>query len=884
MGVSMKKRIAIATIAIAIVSAAAFVLAMQLSSAPTSDCAECAYSVVPNRWFYQHGISRGAIRKELVAAGGTDLNKFTDLLDKILYKGKCLLKCAGSAVWNLVDVDTTSGTCPHVCSPCAGAVQISLLNQVKEHIDIACGNGLNGMVLSSFGLDGITDWPDERDMELFKEIVLYCKDRGIEVIPAMFEPGSGGPALWYHRNFAAALPTTLHLQVIELQNPTSTHARGLVPVPGPGGNLIRNGDLEEYDPSGSLLHFWQEVTSMKPALVQAITAHGHSSIRFDGFTSGNLDLYGIIRQAVPVKPNRCYRLTFQIRTEGFEPVSKLVAGVHAGDTAMAHQGDWVSLVEVQPDVEETDGWETVTLDFHNQSNQVVTIFIGTRKGVMSGRFWIDDIRFVEYGDLSNIVRRDGTFLSLEPWAPNGSVVHYFTEGSEDVAGTGDFDYIRCLSPQDAPEYVGVPHGSAIESLPLGEILELSCYKASVWQKGEKSRISLCMSNPALLQFWNQQIQSVSQVLSSIGYQVRHVLFQTSEIRNGGGCSLCQARLQTGWTMGRILGEFIGQLVSYWKTAAPNVDVVMFSDMVTDLQNANDDGNYFNVIGNFYESWKWIPSDLGIMCWGGKTLQSISERLEFFSDRQFETYGAPFFHEGSKDIDLGRAGFWVEALDKTPRAQGIMHTCWPSSGGTYDYLLDFCNLVCPILVEAFDSGAAPGWSLESGWVVVQPDEVLSLDLLNPALAGTGHFGATYPPGAEWGDYITRFLLYLQSGTIHINTRVTVTPEAGHSRYFVGIGGESVYLSKTVTFGDDEEMHTLLEEAHTGLAYGAWHEVEIVCNGGHIEVIIDDTDFISYDDPDPLTRGTITFETLENSAVYIDDVTVTELPSSVQEAEE
>jgi len=878
MGISMKKRIAIAAIAVALLSAAALVLAMQLSNATASTCAN---AVVSNRWFFQHGIPRAAIRKQLVSASDEKQldTAFTTLLHEILASGKCLCWCDGCKKWHLLDA--SSGTClDHCCPDCGGELETALLNQIKEHIDIASERGLNGMVLSSFQLDGITEWDDAQDLRLLEEIVRYCVSRGIEVIPSMFGIGGGGAALWNDRDFAAALPTTLRLQVIELQNPTSTHARGLVPVPGPEGNLIRNGDLEEYDASDSLLHFWQESASMKPTRVQDIKAHGHSSIRFDGFSSANLDLYGVIRQAVSVRPNRCYRLTFRIRTEGFGPASKLVAGVCAGDTA-----PWVTLVEVQPDVDETTDWKTVTLDFHNQSNQVVTIFMGTRAGVLSGRFWIDDIRFVEYGDLSNIVRRDGTSLSLLPLlAPDGSVMYSFAESSEDGAYTGDFDYIRCLNPGDAPEYVGVPHGSAIESLPLGEILKLSCYKASVWQRGENSRMSLCMSNPALLQFWNQQIQRVSQVLSNIGYELKHVFFDITEVRNGGGCALCQARLQSGWTMGRILGDCIGELLYYWKIAAPNVEALTWSDMLTPLQNADDNGPYFNVVGNFYESWKWIPSDLGIMCWGGRTLQSISERLEFFSDRQFETYGAPFFNKGAKDIDMERAGFWLEALAKTPGAQGIMHTCWPSSGGTYDNLADFCYLVCPMLAETFDRGAAPGWSLESGWVVVQPDEVVSLGLLSPALAGTGHCGATYPPGAEWGDYITRFLLYLQSGTIHINTRVTVTPEAGHSRYFVGIGGESVYLSKTVTFGDDEEMHTLLEEAHTGLAYGAWHEVEIVCNGGHIEVIIDDIDFIRYDDPDPLTRGTITFETLENSAVYIDDVTVTELPSSAPEAEE
>lgn len=58
-------------------------------------------------------------------------------------------------------------------------------------------------------------------------------------------------------------------------------------------------------------------------------------------------------------------------------------------------------------------------------------------------------------------------------------------------------------------------------------------------------------------------------------------------------------------------------------------------------------------------------------------------------------------------------------------------------------------------------------------------------------------------------------------------------------------------------------------------GVWHDVEIVADGAHLQVYVDEVLEIDYLDDDPLTQGSIAFETAEDSLVYIDDVEVTEV---------
>lgn len=53
---------------------------------------------------------------------------------------------------------------------------------------------------------------------------------------------------------------------------------------------------------------------------------------------------------------------------------------------------------------------------------------------------------------------------------------------------------------------------------------------------------------------------------------------------------------------------------------------------------------------------------------------------------------------------------------------------------------------------------------------------------------------------------------------------------------------------------------------------WYDVEITGRGGHIQINVDGRLMLDYTDSTPLARGTIAFETLDNSAALVDDIDI------------
>jgi hypothetical protein len=506
------------------------------------------------------------------------------------------------------------------------------VEQIKSLVRTAAAHGLNGMVLSSFGFDSVTQWGAE-DLALLREVADVCRREGIELIPTGFSVGYGGGALWHDRNFAAALPVTIRLQ-----------ARGRRATPVPGPNLLVNGDLERHEGDrfpGFAFHDQPgEVTFADTAVV----ASGRTSIRFESFTA-NEHGHGRIMQTVAVEPGRCYRFAFRMKTDRLAPVFGVQALVMAGDRTLA---------TARPDPRPTQDWAEVTLEFINVEETEVRVYAGIWGG-RSGRFWLDDMRFEEFGTLADIVRREGTPLELR--SRDRDVV--FAEGR-------DFEPVE--NRRDLAALALTP-GSAIRE---GEALELACYKTPFVAHSWGRQISLCMSNPALYDYWEAEARRLREVLP-----YKRFLLSMDEIRNGGGCQLCKRR---GMTMGEILGDCFTRQRAIFKAIDPEIEVLTWSDMLDPNHNAHDD--YYGVIGDFSGSWRHVPKDLVIVCWWN---EMKAESLAFFSGQGFRTMGACYYDAE----DLGSSREWLERLRATPGAQGIMYTSWERK---YDLLAPYGDMV------------------------------------------------------------------------------------------------------------------------------------------------------------------------------------------------
>ncbi len=504
------------------------------------------------------------------------------------------------------------------------------VDRIKSLIDTAAAHGLNGMALSTFGFDSITSWKQD-DFALLKEVADHCAKRHIELIPTGFSVGYGGGALKRNRSWAAALPATLRLRA----------ENGRI-VPNPGANLLRNGDFEEH--SGNRFKGFGFIDAPgKISFADTHAAKGKTSVRLENFTA-NPHGHGRVMQTVAVRPAQAYQFSVRVKTRDLEPAGEFKAMIMGGDQYLA---------SVYPNLKPTSDWTEVTLDFVNTTYSEVRIYTGIWGG-KSGAFWLDDLRFAESAELSDIPRRAGTPLALRSLDRDA----VFAEGQ-------DFDPIPC---RRVPKGIAIPKGSSIRD---GENLELSCYKIPGVSHSWGKQISLCMSNPDLYQYWEAQARRLHEVLP-----YKRFLLSMDEIRNGGGCISCRER---GVSMAEILGDCFTRQRAIFKRIDPEIEVMTWSDMLDPAHNARN--HYYGVVGDFTGSWKHVPRDITIVCWYHKIRETS---LSFFSAHGFRTVGACYYDAS----DLATSRQWLDSLGRTPGAEGIMFTSWRKK---YDLLGEFGDM-------------------------------------------------------------------------------------------------------------------------------------------------------------------------------------------------
>ncbi|MFQ6042593.1 MAG: carbohydrate binding domain-containing protein [Candidatus Poribacteria bacterium] len=419
-----------------------------------------------------------------------------------------------------------------------------------------------------------------------------------------------------------------------------------VPVTS-GENVVKNGDFEEYT-GNRFAKYRNQVSPGKVSFVDTkVYYSGKTSIRFENL---HLDYpYGraSVVQAVYLKPGFTYRLTCMVKTENLETPKRLRVKITTD-----HGGTTLGRADMR-NFEPTQDWKKIKIDFDVFTDEEIWLDIGSWKA-KSGKFWLDDIQLRESGALTNIVRREGTPLSLE---------------SED----GTQEYIEGVDFLEIPNSRNLKHVTILpcSSIQGGQKLILSCYKMSVFGKQK----SLCMSNPKLYTYW----ESLAEKLHSIiGF--KKAFLSMDEIRNGGGCYACQSRQKRGMTMAQILGDCVTKQYNIFKKIDKAIEVFIWSDMFDPNHNARD--NFYNVVGDFTGSWQYVPKGLIMVCWSA----SLKEQsLPFFSEQGFRTFGSVNMDGGTLEDVKG----WLNTLDKTKDAIGIMYTTWQ---GQYELLAPFGDLV------------------------------------------------------------------------------------------------------------------------------------------------------------------------------------------------
>lgn len=511
------------------------------------------------------------------------------------------------------------------------------VSRIEGIAKTASEHGLNGMVLSA-GLDRLDSQPPEY-LERLAKVKAICEKLGVEIIPNIFSAGYGGSVLGYNRNLAAGIPVKDAPFVVK---------GGEARLEADPAVRIVNDGFEEYD--GHRLNGYRfhdrpgEVSFVDSTVFHA----GRASLRFEDF--GRFEHgHGRVMQQIEVRPQRCYRLSCWVRTEGLEPANGFRIQV------LSPQGR--NLAPYDPDVASTGAWRRVVMGFNSLDCDKVNIYLGIWGG-KAGRFWIDDLA-VEEVALLNVLRRPGTPVTVR----DEQTSEVYEEGRD--YGTLRDEKLNFRFDHEPPAIQVLP-GGRIED---GERLKISYYHGMGVNRGQ---VTVCMSEPEVYEIWKKQAELMHRHLAPARY-----LLSMDEIRAGGACQACKQR---NLSMGQILGDCIARQVGLLRQANPKAEVLIWSDMLDPNHNAH--GNYYLVDGDYTGSWEHVPKDLTIVCW---YYEKRKESLGFFSSHGFKTLAGAYYDGDTLDNPRG----WLEVLDKTPGAVGIMYTTWRDK---YDLLGPFGKML------------------------------------------------------------------------------------------------------------------------------------------------------------------------------------------------
>jgi hypothetical protein len=522
------------------------------------------------------------------------------------------------------------------------------LEQMCELIRTAATHGLTAIVLP--GMDSLSIASPEYLARLVK-LKSAADANHMEVIPEGFGIKYGGAPLEIDKNLAEGLAVKNALFV----------AKGdTVSFVADSPEKLENGGFEEFD-GNRFKGFTAQDEPGKLTFVDTSVSHsGKASLRIENFgerkavkpshsvtpldASGQRDqaMDGVakISQQIRVKPYRCYRVSAWVKTEDVEPAKLFSIKAYTPD------GRDLALYEALAP-SPTSGWRLVTTAFNSWYADRIDLTFGVFKGV-KGKVWVDDVQVEEVG-LMNVLRRDGAPLTVRD-EKTGMI---YKEGRDFAAVSDpnlDFHWSHPM-----PSIHLLP-GSRIHD---GARLRVSYYHGTTIYGDDDPEIPLCPSTAKLREIWKQQFPLIEKYLAP----KRYFLDIGDEQRAFNRDESCKHRKMTA---SALVGDTTQWLYDQVHAVNPKAQVLVWSDMFDPNHNAVS--KYFLVDGSLENTWKYMPKNMEIVCW---YFDRRKESLHFFSSHGFKTIASA----GPDSAALDNPRGWLEVMDKTPGATGIMYTTW-----------------------------------------------------------------------------------------------------------------------------------------------------------------------------------------------------------------
>ncbi len=516
------------------------------------------------------------------------------------------------------------------------------VDRVREIARTCKAHGINGMVLSG-AMDRL-DLDSPYTYKAIADIRQIAAEHGLEIIPQVMGVGYNAFMLCHDKNLAEGLPVRDALFI--------AHGGKAVHTADPAVSLV-NGSFESF--SGASVEGFSFPYERQVAFQDTKEyAEGKASLRFEKF--GQQENDSRIIQEIEVRPNRLYRISYMVKTEGLDPNNPFGSGRFRVEVT---DENGRRLTFFDPSVPSATSWRRFYDGFNSKDAKKVKIAFGVW-GSKTGRFWLDDLKVEEAG-LVNLLRRPGCPLTVR-----GEQNGVLYEEGRDFARVEEIQ-LNFMFDHDGPE-IELSPGSRIKE---GERLRVSYYHGSAVYQGQTP---VCVSEPAVREIWRKQARLFQSVFGTDKY-----FLNTDEVRVFGSCEACRA---TGLSHARLLGETVAWQAKTIREVNPNAELFIWSDMFDPNHNADKRDYYYLVDGDFYGAWEYVPKDLVMVCWHGRRR---NESLEHFSRLGFRTLAAAYYDAD----DLKNVEGWLESLDRTEGAAGIMYTTWLNK---YSLLGAFGDLV------------------------------------------------------------------------------------------------------------------------------------------------------------------------------------------------
>ncbi len=506
--------------------------------------------------------------------------------------------------------------------------------EITKVLDAAGKAGLNGAVVS-FGLDTLC----KREAAYFRRleaIQRVCESNKLELIPSVFSVGYGGGILSHNPNLSEGLPVVDAGFVVagnEARFVTDSTVR------------LVNGGFEEFN-GNKFSGFGFHDAPGKISFADLEIQHGgKASVRLENFAS-DPNGHARVMQSVRVTPQRCYRVSVWVKTEGLKPTSAFRCIALVGDRELAPR---------QFNLPATTDWRKISFLFNSLNNEKVNLYAGLWEG-KAGKVWLDDWTIEDAGPVC-VLHRPGTPVTVR--SEDGATT--YTEGKDYATlNSPDFNVWRGDS---SPAVLKLVSGGRIKD---GQRLRVSWYHSMLIHD---SQVTTCMAEPELYEIFDHEAKLLAERLHP-----RRVMLGTDEVRMGGTCQACAGR-----DMAQLLGECVTKQAAAIRRYSPEAEVYVWSDMFDPNHNAHP--NYYLVQGDFTGSWKHIPKDLTMAVWGG---EPRAKSLSFFAEQGFPVLVACYY-----DADnLNEVKGWLAAAKPLPNVRGFMYTPWTRR---YDLLPAFGEL-------------------------------------------------------------------------------------------------------------------------------------------------------------------------------------------------